>query len=201
MRLKRQRIAIIGEHIYKHRYQAREIVLEQEMERLGVEEPKNPAPAVWINNSMKEPKSTVLADKTNNSGVKNVKATSNPFGPSTKMSLSTALSNFSKDNPISSDLGAAARAQYGGGGRDVASAPATFVQPSPPFSKTRSKNTLGEETRRIVPATGSGPSLPSFLQGATASTDPGDAARRQYAGGSGGKKGKDPLELAKKRGM
>ena len=208
--LARQRDTIIGEHIYKARYQS----------------------------------PGVLVDETKSTNSSPVLATSNPFGPrrpSTASTSSTILPSISEtSNTYVTDLGAAARNQYGGLKLDIPPSqpawrpnvspfdsespgstatsqarpritPAKGTGPALPAflqgAQSSSSNTPPSSTtsrappRRVTPLTGSGPSLPAFLQGASASADIGEAVRRQYGPQGGRKKADDPMEIARKRGF
>ena len=196
-----QRETLIGEHVYRTRFHTQAALLEETQSSLS---------ALSMDDShMSE---APLSPKTANSPKK---AIVNPFGPpkqaASRPSLSTHLSGISTSN----DPGAAARAQYGGGLPPQANASNTFVQPTPPSSAPRLTRSARDDlsdafTQPTAPTPASrgggsrptrgGPALPAFLQGATSTADAGEAARRQY-GGTGPKKGADPLEVARKRGL
>ena len=93
-------------------------------------------------------------------------ATSNPFGPA-KATVTRNAPSQSVENmpPAVYDPGRAARLQYGGGSAS-----------HDPTSITSSGSNLPTKSKSVS----SGPTLPAFLRGAQASTDAGEAARRQY---------------------
>ena len=183
--LARQRDAIIGEHIVKTRFLSA-VSLSEQFDSLGI----TTTPSVLAT------KTTNLIPKAskNPSGEPNPTATRATSGP--------AIPAFLTENTPFADPGAAARAQYGG-------INSVSEAPKPPLKNAMASNIIQDPAastkasaapRRVIPAKRARPSLPAFLQGATASTDLGAAARNQY-GVNSGKRGVDPLEVARKRGL
>ena len=182
--LARQRQAIIGEHVVKTRFLPAASMIDR-FENLGI---TAAAPAA-------------LSPKTSNA---TPKATVNPLGPpepavSTDDSAPAVLS-FQPQPPRFRDPGTTAHAQHWGISSaiepakfsSVGSAESAIFSPPTPL-------TSPPASRRAARSREPGPSLPAFLQGVTASADPGEAARLQY--GATEKKREDPLEVARKRGL
>ena len=203
--LARQRDAIIGEHIIKTRFLPAS--LSERFQNLGI---ASVAPA--------------LASKTSN---QSPNATKNPFGqpkPATTTRASgPAIPDFLAEATFSTDPGAAARAQYGGTSNVAEPSKQPLRNPMTPkigqelLAPAKSSVPLCQRitstqvsgcssispaplSQRVTPARGTGPSLPAFLQGAAASPDLGEGARLQY-GTNIGKRGADPVEVARKRGL
>ena len=217
--LKRQREAIIGEHIYKHRYESFASSCENypANENISVQSSEASTAAVAPQNKfhsnfvkISEPSAAPLATKSTNT---EPMATGNPFGPprASTRPAGPALPSFLQRATTSSDPGAAARAQYEAieisrplpSNENIrpSSSNNILTQSSRPTSRTTNHVST---TPHVVSSTGSGPALPTFLQGASPSTDLGAAVRQQYANANasaGIRTGQDPLESAKRRGI
>ena len=179
--LAKQRAAIIGEHVYKTRFQSKSGLVEN-FRKLSISDTHIAA----------------SADKANSPPAI---AMSNPFGipkPASSRPTGPTLPNFLQQ-AASIDAGAAARAQYGGlvNAGEPAPRPSRTMTITSMFAPEATTRPLSSGTRnRDTSVARSGPSIPTFLQGASASQDPGAAARKQYSG-----KGLDPLEIARTRGL
>ena len=154
--LARQREAIIGEHVYKARFQPASGLVER-FKNLTI----NDAPKPTI--SQQPPSSPP-------------KAACNPFGASKSASahgICPTLPTFLQQAIEFKDPGAAAREQYSG---------AKVNEPISRSSQAMNPSMSVPKTTTFASLAGSAPSLPAFLQGVPTASDVGAAARRQYGG-------------------
>ncbi|KAL9127608.1 MAG: hypothetical protein Q9217_003542 [Psora testacea] len=165
--LARRGETIIGEHVYKTRFQPASALVEK-----------------FKNLTISEATVNALSNKATNSPPK---STSNPFGvpnAAAKRPTGPSLPLFLQQATKFVNPGAAAQAQYGGVTKadEPVAGPPRNPMASTSTTEARSNSLSSGSAHRITQAIGSRPSLPAFLQGASASSDLGAAARRQYGG-------------------
>ena len=145
--LKRQREALIGEHVHKSRFSSTTASLEKQFARLRISE--TDASQGTLPDTIEEPSSASHM-------------ASRRKGPT----LPSFLQAIEKE----SDPGAAARRQYSGNLEPRSSAdltgfkPETSRQEKPRSASSSTANPLPLPTSRIIPRTGQGPKLPAWLR-------------------------------------